>query len=415
MNSDDIALFSYLIAVGLLLFRGPEIGPLKVADIFILIAMISYLFRYNFQVRLPQSVFLLFGGFLVTLVVSTALSPIVILSSTILELLRYILCMSLFLMTFDYISTKKVSFDRIRRVYIIATTVSSFLAVIGFGFFLLGVRHNVLLDMIHWTASPRMMPLYYDPNHYASVLLIGYIFLFSELFKKMKDYQIYWILFLIGVIFLVIGAIVTTGSRTVLGAMIGVTVFVIGLKVYQVQGPRVLLNSSIILFFTIILLAVKSNVGSLLTLGVRSGTIADALQLRISLWRAASVTWYHHPLLGVGPNNFIHYIPRLPESAAPETANFPHNTYIGLLAETGIIGGVFGFSIVLRHITIGTREFIKSPDDDVIIALGALLALLVIAVFLDIFDSRRLWFIFGIVSSQAIHFGNGQQNNQSSN
>ena len=76
---------------------------------------------------------------------------------------------------------------------------------------------------------------------------------------------------------------------------------------------------------------------------------SDSLDLReLSHGRADQLlTWKtvfaENPLIGVGPGSFRYNIPRLvPGGKAQEM----HNSYLGILAETGLVGGFLMFGLI---------------------------------------------------------------------
>ena len=79
-------------------------------------------------------------------------------------------------------------------------------------------------------------------------------------------------------------------------------------------------------------------------------SITDAtIQTRLLTWQAAFKGFYDKPLLGIGPENFNYlfnarYNPRLlmygGSSFAETWQDKPHNAFIEILTETGIIGGL---------------------------------------------------------------------------
>ena len=67
------------------------------------------------------------------------------------------------------------------------------------------------------------------------------------------------------------------------------------------------------------------------------------------------------PVLGIGPGNFRHFCPQIVDDASSLQCHpHPHNYYIQLLAETGIIGFVFGvvmmWSIIFTCLKAGIRN-----------------------------------------------------------
>jgi len=82
--------------------------------------------------------------------------------------------------------------------------------------------------------------------------------------------------------------------------------------------------------------------------GNNIGSLAwDALS-RIDAWTFAVQTWWVHPLFGVGIGNYeiLEYAHETIHSPWGEGGSTPHNTYLYLLAESGVVGLVGMLAIV---------------------------------------------------------------------
>jgi O-antigen ligase len=66
----------------------------------------------------------------------------------------------------------------------------------------------------------------------------------------------------------------------------------------------------------------------------------NSLLGRLALWTAAGNLFLEHPILGVGPKNFLSLAPSIltRDEMGGEDALDPHNVWIGMLAEQGLIG-----------------------------------------------------------------------------
>jgi O-antigen ligase len=67
---------------------------------------------------------------------------------------------------------------------------------------------------------------------------------------------------------------------------------------------------------------------------------ANSLLGRLALWTAAANLFLEHPIVGVGPKNFLSLAPSIltRDEMGGEEALDPHNVWIGILAEQGLIG-----------------------------------------------------------------------------
>jgi O-antigen ligase len=81
----------------------------------------------------------------------------------------------------------------------------------------------------------------------------------------------------------------------------------------------------------------------------RAGTIVPAIErqedtfgLRVRLWKIGLHMIVDRPVVGVGPGNFIVASPRYGGGATAHRGLGPHSSYVGMAAETGLVGlGLF--------------------------------------------------------------------------
>jgi len=106
---------------------------------------------------------------------------------------------------------------------------------------------------------------------------------------------------------------------------------------------------SVVLFFMLFFLGYLSEVSEFLQLkaGSKTGTLAE----RFVIWEKSIELYKQHPFLGVGSGNWKIAFPEVGLeglSRAEQTTTFfarPHNDWIQILCETGIIGGLLWISI----------------------------------------------------------------------
>ena len=147
------------------------------------------------------------------------------------------------------------------------------------------------------------------------------------------------------------------------------------------------------------------------------------IQTRLLTWQAAFKGFWDRPILGVGPENFnylfnAHYNPRLlmygGSSFAETWQDKPHNAFIEILAETGIIGGLAYISIWLFVVFYLFRIFKRGEKFLSLILASAFISYLG-AMFFS-FDSFGSWFglylIFGFLVS---HSNTNNTNNHANN
>ena len=132
---------------------------------------------------------------------------------------------------------------------------------------------------------------------------------------------------------LAIFAIILTGSRTSLIAVIPFGIYLVGTQ--QIKFDRKILVFGILLISLLAMLPFipQSVAARLGTLGssIESGDLGG----RVELWRQAILIFSNHPLIGLGSGTL--------DSAIGSAA---HNTFVSIAAETGFIG-ITLFSIIL--------------------------------------------------------------------
>src|SRR6266542_1851174 len=131
--------------------------------------------------------------------------------------------------------------------------------------------------------------------------------------------------------------------------------------------------------------------------------LADLSAGRANQFAAWQTVFVHHPVVGVGLDQLRYYVPRLVVGAKAQEA---HNTYLAVLAETGVVGGLLIFTL-LGVVLVRGLQFLRralhvyGPEE-----LGTARALLVAYVSLLLFESlhnglrlRYFWFIVALIIS----------------
>ncbi len=125
-------------------------------------------------------------------------------------------------------------------------------------------------------------------------------------------------------------------------------------------------------------------------------------KIRKNLSTAALLMGIDHPIIGVGRGNFIlnskKYVDKVYEIRddiiyQQSTSNIPHNTFIGIFAEMGILGlGVFLSLFILLLI-----KLIKNKNKINSIFIFALIAFFIQSLVLSLENFRGLWLAMGIM------------------
>ena len=142
---------------------------------------------------------------------------------------------------------------------------------------------------------------------------------------------------------------------------------------------------------------------------------------RFAMWSSATKMWVDHPLVGVGLGNYPefyrtrYYDPepweRFRKNHDGLTHKHPHNIFLHLLAETGIVG-LLSFALLLGH---AFRHFIAlwrtgSPNSQIFAKIA--LSLLIIYLTFGLTENlvfgmfpamQSLWFLLGMLWNPANH------------
>ena len=233
-------------------------------------------------------------------------------------------------------------------------------------------------------------------NTAARYFLYGIIILFylqGENKKKMvtKLIQIVCIILLTVALFF-------TGSRSGI-LLLFVFVLLRILPAFSNQKRSAILLIPLLAF--VFILIEQTNVNTL-----RFGNIIDSIingsntvGYRYSLWEAGYKMGMDHPIAGVGIGRFGDYLPLYWPAGRAILANTAHNTFVEVFAETGIVGGLIFFSLLITSIL----KFIKiirtcdKPFKEIYKTWMLLIVILLIGSLTkaDLID-KFLWFLLGL-------------------
>jgi O-antigen ligase len=130
----------------------------------------------------------------------------------------------------------------------------------------------------------------------------------------------------------------------------------------------------------------------------------DTVGYRYNLWKAGWLMWIDHPLTGVGIGNYGVYLLKYWSASYLPKVFTPHNTYVQVLAETGIIGIILFTAIIVlalknfwQRARFGEAQF---ADANWIWFVVLIVLLLGGISKTDIVD-KLLWFMIGVSSSDS--------------
>lgn len=183
-----------------------------------------------------------------------------------------------------------------------------------------------------------------DPNDLSLVLLFPAAFALAVLLTP-KMGKLWKLLGLIGFI-TVVFAIIATQSR---GGLLGICA-VSGVFAWRRFENKALLITLGISALSV--LFVLAGVSDRASGGSHEEGIDESAMGRIYAWQAALGMAIHHPLSGVGINNFIsNYFEYSPHWDGRNHA--VHSTWFGVMAETGLLGLMIFTALIIQILRIG--------------------------------------------------------------
>ena len=184
-----------------------------------------------------------------------------------------------------------------------------------------------------------------DNNDYGLALVMTLPIVFF-LFREERGWFLKILLLVMSVA--CVAGVLLTRSR---GGVVALAVVFVAMLFLSRKNPLALVFAPLAL--AVVVVAVPS---ALLTrLRALLGGVQDASSAeRIVAWKKAINMFADHPVMGVGPGNFVHefhnYAPHESALGVVEKAVVPHNTYLHILAESGFIA--FALFVVLIAVTI---------------------------------------------------------------
>src|SRR6185295_6404764 len=121
-------------------------------------------------------------------------------------------------------------------------------------------------------------------------------------------------------------------------AFVSPVIAAICLGIIATARPRLARRHAIVFAATIVLILAAA--GLLIGYGRSHGNLHnDSLNFRWRYWVGSARLIAHHPLLGVGWNNFGDQYLAFREPIASEEIKDPHDLFVRIIAELGIVGG----------------------------------------------------------------------------
>ncbi len=233
------------------------------------------------------------------------------------------------------------------------------------------------VDLVHGIEPMRLTASFSNPNNFAGWLtivipvFIGVLFIRGIPFLVWKTKAVFMV-----VIAVLLVCLILTYSR---GAWLGITA---GSLMCAGYGFRAMCLKKKVGLFFIALFAVagvlvfsqrivaqvdsaghfQARFGQ--TLDARIRSIPDSedasTTIRIKLWKEAFAIWKGYPLTGAGLNTYARISPK--EKTFKESGWYPHNCYLQMAAETGLIGLLAFLWVIFGFFRAGFRHIQRYED-----------------------------------------------------
>lgn len=337
----------------------------------------SVLFRVHivdFQVLKQPAVLLLGAGILIsTLSLGNANNPIMglfLIGNSVLNFILLLIAVQLMQRHLDFLKE-----------------ISQFFTVIVFIVSSVGFLDYLSLEGERRNEALQILSLYANKNLFASILLLFLPFQLLSLFYSKSAGKIFSIATILGSLFLIV-ILLTRGVWLALAliiiAIIGYSLFFL---VHSIRTKKIAhfftyfdKVTSRIVFVTLIIgsLAVANYTYN--NKMIKKNVISHFLDLntsksiRLEIWRITEKIISQNPILGVGTGNWKLIFPKMGlENFSIEhrkgNAHFirPHNDYLWIFAENGIIGFVLYFSLFALMIYYSISAMTKQKNKDAVI------------------------------------------------
>jgi len=407
----------YLVVVSFMFDSRNIPGPINisVSNVLLILTLIGVILAWHLssrrsQIRLSKkpdkSSLLLGGGLLLGAVFSllVAAYPDIVLRSIVTVIGGLIL-----LLVTQILTTRDIDIERLLKIYTFGAVICALFGVIqsflarfvdlqyGEIMWALGGPHNLRL-----LRFPRVTSTWLDPNIFGLFLIPAVIF---SLIIPSK----YWVKALLSAVLL--GGIAVSYSRTAWISAAFSVVVSIGFywlsRSYRKSG-----HPSTIGFRVWILLLI----GLILVLSLPLEKFWDELininpdsyEGRLEMTHAGLKVYLESPIWGVGPGNLM-----------KTKGAFTHNSYLGVLIEYGLIGGLAWFSLLFLTLWRGVKNIFRYTTPRLrklsISLLSAFAGLLVGGLSIEIQNAKFLWFIIAIITilaMQCSNYANSYSRNQ---
>jgi O-antigen ligase len=191
----------------------------------------------------------------------------------------------------------------------------------------------------------------------------------------------------------VLALLLTMSRAALLSLVVLIIVFLVRLRLYRRLLPVIVLGS-------LLLAAMPATFFQRIQEAGKTGGAG-----RLDIWEAGLEMFKHYPLVGTGLGNFLVVYPQY-AGFSPKFHGFvrsPHNTYLNVLVDLGILGLVLFLIAIVTQIREASDSRKRSQDSRVWVVAGeaSFYSLLLYAFFVDLIWDKSFW-LAGIFLAFAI-------------
>ena len=251
------------------------------------------------------------------------------------------------------------------RRFITAAAIISAVVVAVFGLYqMVGLRSTL--------QEGRLSSFFHPVANYAAMYLAPIAVLSLGLLLLGFLKRIWWVAF--GLILIALGLSLSYGGFLALGA--GMVLIWFFLPAGRLKKWLAIIGLSGVVVF-VLLLSTTKNFSEHFGAGRSSGLV------RTQIWVTSWALIRQHPITGIGPNVFESaYRAEIPKHYFPPLewlVSQPHNLYLALWLETGLLGLIAFLAPFIRHVVLLKRDYLPKVTERAmaVASLAALVAILV--------------------------------------
>lgn len=204
--------------------------------------------------------------------------------------------------------------------------------------------------MVPNTNFMRLISIYFSPILASTVLASASIIAFSFYVYNKNNYM------LLTFIILLISLVLTYTRGAYIAFSLTILLFLLFSKNYRSKGIKILFICLLVLIFFYWFYSFSSTTINT-RLSIKSNASSKSVSIRYSYLLNGLNVFVNNPISGVGFGNYRNHID--PGNAHTE---YPHNQFVQLAAETGIIGLVIYLTIILYILNALVKSYKRYSD-----------------------------------------------------